>query len=295
MPEEKTKKIIKRLAVALWRAVLVLSLAVIGVVVGIGIGVRGPAPSIFAAANVGDANLVTYSDGTAKIVITDFFQSELLKRPSHYEFTLPPAFRDTGEMDGHKMVPNSPELKLQGGVWQREVFTYDDPQALGCQRNVIYVDRVARRAKQLRLLFCVTRTLDGDDAYFAGQSIDGRTISVGRYEDGSVITSHPLPPGMACSSLATDWGLTKAEVLVMDARECGHGTDCVAPQAYDWNLTTGAWTPHALDLGNKWQAWTDPPQIGYDHDKNRFTLVAKRIDGTRPAREVNEVEDSFPL
>lgn len=184
-------------------------------------------------------NVVAYADGTAEFISADDTPDQV----THvYRAKIPAIPVENSEF---YIVPT---FIFQGGAWQREVYTYNDPESENCSRNILYKDRVNKLVKQSRIDYCIqmNATLDGHDiTHFFATSSDGISIAVGAYENGNIVASHDVPEGMFPWKREFSWDLTRGIVTFVSATDCGPDTECAAlqpkPQAFYWNLQTGEW------------------------------------------------------
>lgn len=231
--------------------------------------------------------VVAFADGTAQFVSKDDVPDQV---PHIY----------TADMTALGSFPNFrvPNVMFQGGAWQREVYSYNDPQNERCAQNILYKDRVKKVIKQVHVDYCVQEysTLDEHDiTHFFATSVDGKSIGVGAYEDGSITASHAIPEGMTVHDRAFSWDLTRAIVSLVSATDCGPDADCAAlqlkPQAYYWNLSTGEWREVAIP---QYTTPVDPTvsRFQYNHDIDSFEYLARLMVGkayTESAATVDKV------
>jgi hypothetical protein len=231
--------------------------------------------------------VVAFADGTAQFVSNDDVPDQV---PHIY----------TADMTALGSFPNFrvPNVMFQGGAWQREVYSYSDPQNEQCAQNILYKDRVKKIIKQVHVEYCVQEgsTLDEHDiTHFFATSADGKSVAVGVYEDGSITASHVIPEGMTVHDRAFSWDLTRGVVSLVSAIDCGPDAECAAsnpkPQAYFWNLTTGEWREVAIP---QYTTPVDPTasRFQYNHDTDSFEYLARLMVGktyTESAATVDKV------
>lgn len=227
--------------------------------------------------------IVAFADGTAQFVSNDNAPDQV---PHIY----------TADMAALGSFPNyrAPNVTFQGGAWQREVYTYNDPKNEQCSENILYKDRVKKIIKQVHVDYCVQEnsTLDEHDiTHFFATSSDGKSIAVGAYEDGTIVATHAIPDGMMVHDRAFSWDLTRAIVTFVSAIDCGPTADCdaVAPVAYFWNLSTGEWREVVTP---EYTTPVDPTASGfvYNHDKDAFEYSARLLVGKNYIEEAATVD-----
>jgi hypothetical protein len=231
--------------------------------------------------------VVAFADGTAQFVSNDDVPDQV---PHIYIANM----SALGTFPSYR-VPN---VLFQGGAWQREVYTYNDPEREDCSQNILFKDRVKKIVKQLRVDYCVQEgsTLDEHDiTHFFATSADGKSVAVGEYEDGSITATHAIPDGMMVHDRTFSWDLTRGVVTFVSAIDCGPTADCdaVSPAAYYWNLSTGEWREVLIP---EYTTPVDPTvsRFQYNHDKDSFEYFARLFVGrtyTESAATVDKVTE----
>jgi len=146
-----------------------------------------PPLNIVDAETVQNLKLVTFSNGTTKILYHDYDYAPI--EPG-WDLTMTiPAAKGDGRQ---QPVFIAPHFTFRGSNWEREVYTYNYPDN-GCDTKILYINRVAKSAETLKISdvpYCIRQTLDIHDyTHFYAESIDAKTVAVGNYEDGKILAS----------------------------------------------------------------------------------------------------------
>jgi hypothetical protein len=146
-----------------------------------------PSSKIVDAETVQNLKLVTFSNGTTKILYHDYDFSDGNKGWG-LTLTIPAAKGDGRQLP----VFVAPHFTYRGSNWEREVYTYNYPDN-GCDTKILYINRAAKSAETLKISdvpYCIRQTLDIHDyTHFYAESTDGKTVAVGIYEDGKILAS----------------------------------------------------------------------------------------------------------
>ena len=228
--------------------------------------------------------VVAFADGTAQFVSNDDVPDQV---PHIY----------TADMAALGSFPNYrvPNVIFQGGAWQREVYSYNDPSNEQCSQNILYKDRVKKIVKQLHVDYCLQEdsALDEHDiTHFFATSADGKSIAVGTYEDGAIVASHAIPDGMMVHDRVFSWDLTRGIITFVSSTVAGisDSTDLDRlATAYSWDLSTGEWREVAIP---QYTSPVDPTvsRFIYNHDKDVFEYYARLLVGKRYVESPAAVE-----
>lgn len=218
-------------------------------------------------------DLVTYNNGKTEIIYKDFDYSKI--ESGWVLRTEVDALPNGDPRFPSFMAPN---VTFQGSTWHHAVYTYDDPGSMGCQRNILYINREAKSNETItktHVPYCIWNTLDTNDINrFFAKSEDETKLIVGSYTDGSILSEIAAPDRMN-SQAVSNWENTK---LAFFSGQCDLGGDTFRIYIWDTKLGTVIDKRPTLNLRDCGQIAGG--ELVYNHDTDAFDVFDNNGDRT---------------
>lgn len=144
---------------------------------------------VVSASSVYDLSIVTYENGKTELIYNEY--NSYLDNPEHRDLR---AVVDAIPLDDPRYPEfKAPSFTLIGASPEKIIYTFDDPDSNGCQRNLLYLDRTKMEKEAFaisRTDYCVKNIVDEWDlTTFFAINRENTKIALGDTATGEIFAS----------------------------------------------------------------------------------------------------------